>query len=117
MSLLASRKCVPCSGGVPPLTSSEVRRLLAELDGWEARDHRRIFREFRFPDFQSALEFTVQVGDIAEAEQHHPDIHLAWGKAGIESWTHKINALTESDFILATKIERAYAERANAVAR
>ena len=106
MDSLAERRCVPCRGGVPPLPADEVHRLLSELDGWQSHEDWRIDKRFTFPDFKSALAFTNQVGELAEEEGHHPDIHLAWGSVGVELWTHKIDGLTESDFILAAKIDR-----------
>ena len=110
MNDLASKSCVPCRGGVPPLGKDEVERLLNLLDdAWEAVDGHHLRRSFRFSDFVTALGFTNTVGELAEAEGHHPDIHLTWGNTTVEIWTHKIDGLTESDFILAAKIERAYA--------
>lgn len=72
---------------------------------WDIVDEHHLERQFSFPDFQSALDFTNAVGALAEAEGHHPDIYLAWGKVGIKIWTHKINGLTTSDFVLAAKID------------
>lgn len=104
---LASRECVPCRGGVPPLQGEELERLSDELgDAWSVIDGHHLARTFEFPDFKSALDFTNRVGELAEREGHHPDIHLSWGKTGIEIWTHKIDGLTESDFVLAAKIDR-----------
>jgi 4a-hydroxytetrahydrobiopterin dehydratase len=107
---LADRGCVPCRGGVPPLAPEEVERLLAELNGgtgpWEVRDAHHITRTWTFPDFMSALDFTNAVGAEAEEQGHHPDIHLTWGRVRIDIWTHKIDGLTESDFVLAARIER-----------
>lgn len=110
MTDLAAQSCVPCRGGVPPLAANELERLL-DLSGdeWDVINEHHLRREFSFPDFVSALGFTNSVGDLAEAEGHHPDIYLAWGLVAIEIWTHKIDGLTESDFVLAAKIERAYA--------
>ena len=106
MTQLAEKRCIPCRGGVPPLTAGEIAPLLDQLQGWEVvRDH-HLRKLVRFPDFAEALAFVNQVGEVAEAEDHHPDIHLAWGKAEITLWTHKINGLTESDFVLAAKIDR-----------
>jgi 4a-hydroxytetrahydrobiopterin dehydratase len=107
MSELANRRCVPCRGGVPPLAGEPVVRLLRMLGGdWKAvRDH-HLEKEFRFPDFRAALAFTNRVGEVAEAQGHHPDVHLGWGRARIEIWTHAIDGLTESDFVLAAKIDR-----------
>jgi 4a-hydroxytetrahydrobiopterin dehydratase len=103
---LAQKHCVPCQGGVPPLTGEELVRLQAELGGgWSVVDGHHLEKEFPFKDFVTALEFTNQIGAIAEAEGHHPDIYLAWGKVGVTIWTHKIDGLTESDFVLAAKID------------
>ena len=106
MSDLADKKCVPCQGGVPPLEQSKVDELLAQLDGWTVEKGHHLTRRLTFPDFVTALAFVNKVGDVAEEQGHHPDIHLAWGKVTIETWTHKIDGLTESDFILAAKIDR-----------
>ena len=108
---LAAKSCVPCRGGVPPLATGERDRLLALLNtDWEIVNGHHLRREFRFPDFVSALGFTNAIGELAEAEGHHPDIHLAWGRTTVDIWTHKIDGLTESDFILAAKIEQAYGD-------
>jgi 4a-hydroxytetrahydrobiopterin dehydratase len=105
---LASKSCVPCKGGVPPLAGAELDRLLAELgpDGWRAVNGHHLEKEFGFPDFATALAFVDRVGAEAERQAHHPDIHLAWGKVRVTIWTHKIDGLTESDFVLAAKIDR-----------
>ena len=108
MSELAKKPCVPCKGDVPPLSSDQANRLLAELDGWDVETPPRIARQFKFPDFAKALTFVNRSGAIAEDENHHPDIKLTWGKVGVEIWTHKIGGLTESDFILAAKFDEAY---------
>lgn len=105
MKDLASKTCVPCRGGVPPLTADEIRPLHAQVPDWKVVDNHHLSREFGFADFVSALKFVNKVGALAEEQGHHPDIHLAWGKAGVEIWTHKIDGLTESDFILAAKID------------
>jgi 4a-hydroxytetrahydrobiopterin dehydratase len=107
MSALAEKTCVPCRGGVPPLTADQIRPLQAQVPAWSVvRDH-HIERNFAFPDFKSALDFVNKVGAIAEDQGHHPDIALSWGKVGVQIWTHKIDGLTESDFILAAKIDQA----------
>ncbi len=104
---LANEKCIPCRGGVPALHGPELRALESELGGgWLIVNEHHLYKEFPFPDFVSALAFTNRVGAIAEEEGHHPDIHLAWGKVRITIWTHKVDGLTRSDFILAAKIER-----------
>jgi 4a-hydroxytetrahydrobiopterin dehydratase len=108
MSDLATKSCVPCRGGVPPLDADEAANLLAELDdGWKVIDTHHLEREYSFDDFADALAFTNRVGAIAEEQGHHPDIHLAWGSVLLVIWTHKIDGLTESDFILAAKADRA----------
>jgi 4a-hydroxytetrahydrobiopterin dehydratase len=102
---LADKQCVPCRGGVPPLSGDQVRSLHAELgEAWQVMDGHHLSREFTFKDFVEALSFVNRVGEIAEREGHHPDIYLAWGKVRIEIWTHKIDGLTESDFVLAAKL-------------
>jgi len=103
---LADKKCVPCRGGVPPLKGEELKKLHNGIPEWEVVSEHYLHRESRFPDFKQALDFVNRVGSIAEQEGHHPDILLAWGKVGITLWTHKIDGLTESDFILAAKIDR-----------
>ncbi|MGA8074412.1 MAG: 4a-hydroxytetrahydrobiopterin dehydratase [Candidatus Acidiferrales bacterium] len=106
MSDLASKTCVPCRGGVPPLAGEELAKLSREVPQWKIVDGHHIVRSFAFPDFVQALAFVNKVGAIAEEQGHHPDIFLTWGKADVTTWTHKINGLTESDFILAAKIDR-----------
>src|SRR4029077_11378055 len=107
MSSLANEKCIPCRGGVPALKGEELAALALELGGaWRVVDEHHLEKEFRFPDFAQALAFTNKVGAIAEEEGHHPDIYLAWGKVRVTIWTHKVDGLTRSDFVLAAKIER-----------
>jgi len=106
MSELASKTCVPCRGGVPPLHGEELTKLEAQLQDWNVVNEHHLERTFKFPDFRTALSFTNRVGELAEEQGHHPDILLSWGKVGVTIWTHKINGLTESDFILAAKIDR-----------
>jgi 4a-hydroxytetrahydrobiopterin dehydratase len=103
MSDLASKTCVPCRGGVPPLTREQFQPLLRQLDGWEVVDGHHLHKTYRFADFKQALEFVNRIGAIAEHQGHHPDIELGWGRVGVVIYTHKINGLTESDFILAAK--------------
>jgi 4a-hydroxytetrahydrobiopterin dehydratase len=104
---LANEKCIPCRGGVPPLEGDELRALEGELGpGWRVIDEHHLEREFRFPDFAAALAFTNRIGALAEEEGHHPDIHLGWGSVRVTIWTHKIDGLTRSDFVLAAKIDR-----------
>ena len=103
---LADKKCVPCRGGVPPLRGEELEKLWGDLPNWTVLNEHHLQREFKFPDFKQALDFVNRVGELAEEQGHHPDILLAWGKVGITLWTHKIDGLTESDFIMASKIDR-----------
>jgi 4a-hydroxytetrahydrobiopterin dehydratase len=106
MSGLSLETCVPCRGGVPPLRGEEVEALLRELGGgWSVAGEHHLEKEYRFPDFVSALAFTNRVGAIAEEQGHHPDLYLAWGKVRVTTWTHKIDGLTRSDFVLAAKID------------
>ena len=103
---LLQKKCVPCEGGIPPLNGEELKLLYKEIDpAWTLVDDHHIEREFDFKDFAQALGFTNKVGALAEAEGHHPDIYLAWGKVKLTLWTHKINGLSESDFIFAAKVD------------
>jgi 4a-hydroxytetrahydrobiopterin dehydratase len=105
---LASRHCVPCKGGTPPLAGSPLRTLAAELGGgWRVVDEHHLEKEYRFQDFAQALAFTNRVGAIAEAEGHHPDILLRWGRVTLTIWTHVIDGLTESDFVLAARADQA----------
>ncbi|HJT89070.1 MAG TPA: 4a-hydroxytetrahydrobiopterin dehydratase [Bryobacteraceae bacterium] len=103
---LAEKHCVPCRGGVPPLKGAELEKLRAQVPGWQVENEHHLYKEFTFPDFVTALDFVNRAGAIAEQEGHHPDIYLSWGKAGVKIWTHKIDGLTESDFILAAKIDQ-----------
>jgi len=103
---LAKESCVPCRGGVPPLAGEELRELERALgSNWRVVDGHHLAREFRFPDFAEGLAFTNRVGALAEEQGHHPDVHLAWGKVDLTLWTHAIDGLTRSDFVLAAKID------------
>jgi 4a-hydroxytetrahydrobiopterin dehydratase len=102
---LSEKHCVPCRGGVPPLAGEQLEQLKQQLPGWQVVDGHHLVKTFSFPDFRTALEFVNQAGAIAEAEGHHPDLLLSWGKVEVKTWTHKIDGLTESDFILAAKID------------
>lgn len=106
MSELAEKQCVPCRGGVPPLTAEEISPLAAQVAGWEVVENHHIEKTFRSKNFRNALDFVNRVGEIAEEQGHHPDLYLAWGKVEVKIWTHKINGLSESDFILAAKIDQ-----------
>ncbi|HKW87957.1 MAG TPA: 4a-hydroxytetrahydrobiopterin dehydratase [Candidatus Acidoferrales bacterium] len=106
MTDLASKTCVPCRRGVPPLKGKELDAFVKQVAGWNVVNGHHITKTFTFPDFVKALAFVNKVGAVAEEQGHHPDILLSWGKAEITTWTHKIDGLTESDFILAAKIDR-----------
>ena len=106
MSSLADKKCVPCRGGVPPLAGEELRRLSDQLPDWKVVEQHHLQKTFLFPDFRTALDFVNQIGELAEEQGHHPDLGLSWGQVDVKIFTHKIRGLTESDFILAAKIDR-----------
>jgi 4a-hydroxytetrahydrobiopterin dehydratase len=103
---LADKHCIPCKGGVPPLTAAAIEPLLQQLDGWRVVDGHHLTKRYTFKDFRQALAFVNRVGEVAEAENHHPDLHLAWGRVDVDIWTHKIDGLTESDFVLAARLDR-----------
>ena len=111
MSDLASKHCVPCRGGVPPLKGEELQKLAAQVSDWKVIDAHHITKTFLFPDFKTALDFVNRVGAVAEEEGHHPDLTLTWGRVDVKTYTHKIDGLTESDFILAAKIDQLYFSR------
>ena len=106
MSELAAKDCIPCRGGVPPLKGEALAHLQRRLgQDWEVVNEHHLEKTFAFKDFREALAFMNQVGELAETVGHHPDIYLAWGKVKVTIWTHKLDGLTESDFILAAKID------------
>ncbi len=105
MSDLASKTCVPCKGGVPPLRGEALLALQRQVQGWDVVEEHHLFKTFKFPDFRKALDFVNRAGEVAEQAGHHPVITFTWGKVEIKIYTHKINGLTESDFILAAKID------------
>ena len=109
---LIQRNCVPCRGGVPPLKGEAVHRLLQEVDAWNAVQEHHLVKSFRFKNFRTALDFVNGVGELAEREWHHPDLALAWGKVDIKIYTHKIDGLSDNDFILAAKIDGLYSSAA-----
>jgi|SRR5579885_420779 len=103
---LKQKKCVPCEGGVKPLTPDEYGAFLRnEIQGWHALDQKKIEKEFRFKNFKEALEFVNKIGAIAEEEGHHPDVYFGWGHVKVTLWTHAIGGLSENDFILASRID------------
>jgi 4a-hydroxytetrahydrobiopterin dehydratase len=106
MAELSERQCVPCRGGVPPLIGEEIKDLLRQLDGWQVVNEHHLQRTYQFNDFRESLQFVNRIGVLAEEQGHHPDICLGWGKAEVTIWTHKIDGLTESDFVLAAKIDK-----------
>ena len=105
MEKLASRHCVPCHGGVPRLVGEEVEKLAGQLSGWEVGEEHHLQKHYTFPNFREALSFVTRVGAVAEQEGHHPDISFGWGYADLKIWTHAIDGLSESDFILAARID------------
>ena len=105
MANLASRQCVPCRGGVPPMRGDEIKEFVDEVVGWDVIEEHHLRKNFKFKDFRESLEFVNRVGHMAESQGHHPDISFGWGYAEIKIWTHKIDGLSESDFILAAKID------------
>lgn len=107
MSELAKNECAPCKGGISPLKGSDLKSLLKKLGGsWQLIDEHHLEKEYKFENFRQALGFTNKVGELAENQGHHPDILLAWGKTKLTIWTHKVDGLTESDFILAAKADQ-----------
>jgi 4a-hydroxytetrahydrobiopterin dehydratase len=105
MSDLSARHCNPCKAGTPPLHGETIQQLLTGLDGWTAVDDHHLEKEYRFKDFVEALAFVNRLGDVAEAEGHHPDVFLAWGRVKVTLWTHSVGGLSENDFILAAKAD------------
>jgi 4a-hydroxytetrahydrobiopterin dehydratase len=106
MAELAERQCVPCRGGVPPMKGSEIEKLSNQLQGWQVVNEHHLQKIYQFKDFRETLQFVNRVGELAEEQGHHPDICFGWGKANLTIWTHKIDGLTESDFVLAAKIDK-----------
>jgi 4a-hydroxytetrahydrobiopterin dehydratase len=105
MTDLASKTCVPCRGDTPPLKGEEIESLKRQVPEWEVVEEHHLRRRFRFKNFREALGFINGVGGIAEEQGHHPDISFGWGYAEVTVWTHKIDGLTESDFIFAAKVD------------
>jgi 4a-hydroxytetrahydrobiopterin dehydratase len=107
-SNLAEKSCKPCQGGEQPLQGEALRNLQKQLgEGWNIVEEHHLQKKYRFQDFREALDFTNRVGAVAEEQGHHPDIYLAWGQVELKVWTHKIDGLTESDFIFAAKADKA----------
>ena len=107
MTDLAKKTCIPCRGGVPPLKGAQLEDLQDKLkNDWKIINEHHLEKEYSFKNFKEALDFTVKVGELADNQDHHPDIFLTWGKVKVTIWTHKIDGLTESDFIFAAKTDR-----------
>jgi len=106
---LADKDCLPCQGGTVPLAGEALQALAKELGGgWTVVDEHHLEREYGFPDFRTALDFTCRVGELAETVGHHPEIHLAWGRVKLVVWTHKIDGLADADFVFAAKADRLF---------
>ena len=106
MTDLAERQCVPCRGGVPAMKGAEVENFAAQVPGWQVENEHHLSRNYQFSNFRETLDFVNRIGALAEEQGHHPDICFGWGKAEVSIWTHKIDGLTESDFVLAAKIDK-----------
>ena len=106
MSDLAERECIPCRGGVPPLKGEEIQEFSRQLEDWRVVNEHHLQKTYEFRDFRETLDFVNRVGELSETQGHHPDICFGWGKADVTIWTHKIDGLTESDFVLAAKINK-----------
>ena len=112
---LCKRECIPCRGGIPPLKGEDLLRMARLLGpGWQTVEEHHLCREYEFGNFRQALDFTNRLGEIAEREGHHPDILLSWGRVQVTIFTHKIDGLTESDFILAAKYDECWQEYSQA---
>jgi 4a-hydroxytetrahydrobiopterin dehydratase len=104
---LADKKCEPCHGGTKPLSSSEYAPMLRELKDWQVIENHKLHKSVKTGDFKQALDLANKVGAIAEEQGHHPDLLVRWGELGIDMWTHAVNGLSEADFVMAAKIDRA----------
>ena len=103
---LADQKCIACSGDTPPLTDAEIAPLMAQVEGWEIDAEGHLRKTYKLKDFVAAVDLVNAITPVAEAEGHHPDLQVSWGKVGVELWTHAINGLSEADFVMAAKIDR-----------
>ena len=110
MSDLSKKRCVPCEGGIPPFDTKEIHKYLKKVDGWDVKSNNDsnfyLIKDFKFKNFRESQNFINRVGDLAEKENHHPDISFGWGYCTIKIFTHAIKGLAESDFILAAKIDK-----------
>ena len=112
MSDLANKKCIPCEGGIPSFDLTEIHKYLKKVDGWDVKSNNDksfyLIKDFKFKNFEESQKFVNTVGNIAEEENHHPDISFGWGYCKVKIFTHAIKGLAESDFILAAKIDKIY---------
>jgi len=110
MDDLSKKKCVACDGNIPPFDTSEIHKYLKKVDGWDVKSNGDksyyLIKEFKFKNFEESQNFVNKVGNLAEAENHHPDIEFGWGYSRVKIFTHAIKGLAESDFILAAKIDK-----------
>lgn len=105
---LADQTCVPCKGGTPPLRLEQIQPLLAQLEGWRVEDSKKLLKSYKFKNFVEAVRFVNALTPVAEDQGHHPDLYVRWGEVRAYLWTHSIDGLTESDFIMAAKLDRVY---------
>ncbi len=103
---LADRNCVPARAGTPSLTADEIKSYLEELAGWSVDDENKLTKSFEFKNFVQAVDLVNRITEVAEAQDHHPDLYVRWGEVRVYLWTHSIDGLHDSDFIMAAKIDR-----------
>ena len=110
MDDLSKKKCIACDGNIPPFDTSEIHKYLKKVDGWDVKSNNDkshyLTKEFKFKNFEDSQNFVNKIGNVAEAENHHPDISFGWGYCKVKIFTHAIKGLAESDFILAAKIDK-----------
>ena len=106
---LSEQKCVPCKGGVPPLTPDEIKPLLTQLDNWQISDGIQLQKSFKFANFVDAMNFANAITPVAEEQGHHPDLLVRWGEVKVILWTHSVDGLTNSDFYMAAKMDDVFA--------
>ncbi|WP_336363922.1 4a-hydroxytetrahydrobiopterin dehydratase [Halalkalicoccus salilacus] len=108
MTELADQECIACTSDDEPLNGDEIDALYERIDTdvWSVIDEHHLEGTYPFEDFRDALEFTYEIGELAEEEWHHPDVHLSWGEVVVEMWTHKIDGLRETDFVMAARMDR-----------
>ena len=109
---LAEQQCIPCRGGQAPMEREQASALLSQLgNGWALNEEGHLRKTYRVANFLEAMQFANVIAEIAESQSHHPDLGIGWGRCAVEIWTHKIGGLSESDFYLAAKVERAWEQR------